>query len=189
MSDRRLDDESGPSRTPIDGSPGSAVHISGEQVSIYGSVTGGNVYGTPAEESGARARRLRAQARASLSARRYDLVISSLGEIDSGYIPEDHYVTALALLRGLPPSRHRSVDEIRSHLGLAASLPEARALHLLVEDDFGAARNRPNGAISAHVGHVVASVSPEQAREICAHCPAINSALWRELRKRGQGEV
>ncbi|GAB4046871.1 trypsin-like peptidase domain-containing protein [Catellatospora paridis] len=130
-----------------------------------------------------------AQARAALQHRQYDSAVDHIGRALSqpSAHPELHYLLALALLRGTAPRNHGSVERMCEHLRVAASLPHARALHLLINEDHGARGSRGLRPGEDSVRLLAAMVRPAVAREICQQFQAPSSVVWRALCRRGQG--
>jgi hypothetical protein len=86
---------------------------------------------------------------------------------------ETHYYLALALLGGVRPNRHPSgaIDRVRRHLRTAWALPEARVLHVLVDEDHGLHWRRCT-TIPQALRDLVAQVDRDRADEIVTHVPA-----------------
>ncbi|WP_027345611.1 S1 family peptidase [Hamadaea tsunoensis] len=124
----------------------------------------------------------------SLDHREYEEVISALSQaVGRSGAAREHYLLALALLRGVAPRRHRSTREIVDHLRLASTLPEARALHLLIDEDAGMASGRADGLPRSLLHEVVAAVPRPEAARICAQFSAPSSSVWAALHRRSEG--
>jgi hypothetical protein len=97
---------------------------------------------------------------------------------------EIHYYLALALLGGVRPHRRSSatIDRVRRHLMTASALPEARVLHVLVEEDHGLHWRRCT-TIPQALGDLVARVDRDRAEEILAHVPAQGARTFEKLQQ------
>ena len=95
---------------------------------------------------------------------------------------EAHYYLALALLDGVRPNRRPRwvIDSVRQHLVTASALPEARVLHVLVDEDYGLLWRRHTTVPRALV-ELVALVEYERAVEIVTHVPARGTRTMRVL--------
>lgn len=97
------------------------------------------------------------------------------------------YGLALSLLDGRRPHRSRrdTIKAIARHLAAADVLPEARALHLLVNEDQDLAWQRWSG-LPEDVQADLDLVEPQRAQEITEHVPAWEARVWRALRQRAE---
>ena len=84
-----------------------------------------------------------------------------------------HYYLALALLDGHRPNRcsRAVIERVRRHLDTAAELPEAKALLLMVDEDYEL-RWRQHTLITQTLIDLVGRVDRDHAGELLAHVPA-----------------
>lgn len=96
---------------------------------------------------------------------------------------EVHYYLALALLGGVRPDRRPrpTIDRVRRHLTTARALPEARVLHVLVDEDHGLHWRRCT-TIPQALRDLVARVDRDRAEEIVTHVPARGARTFELLR-------
>jgi hypothetical protein len=93
-----------------------------------------------------------------------------------------HYYMALALLDGARPNRRpRTVlARVRSHLRTAATLTEARVLHLMVEEDDGF-RWRHHTRIPQELFDLVDLLDGDHVGELLTHVPARGTRTYKVL--------
>jgi len=95
---------------------------------------------------------------------------------------EGHYYVALALLGGVRPNRcpRRVLSRVRIHLQTAGSLPEARILHLMVDEDDGLLW-RHHTQIPHALFDLVEQLDSNQVSELLFHVPARGTRTYRVL--------
>lgn len=93
-----------------------------------------------------------------------------------------HYYVAMALLNGARPHRCPRIvlNRVRRHLDSAAMLPEARVLHLMVEEDDGL-RWRHHTQIPQALIDLVGLLDSEHVSELLTHVPAQGTRTYRVL--------
>jgi hypothetical protein len=93
-----------------------------------------------------------------------------------------HYHLALSLLSGTRPNRCPRIvlDRVRRHLKSAAALPEARVLHLMVDEDDGL-RWRRHTQIPPALFDLVGLLNSEQRSQLLTHVPAKGTRTYRVL--------
>lgn len=99
--------------------------------------------------------------------------------------PETHYQLALALLDGQRPhmASAATIKSIQRQLALAEPLLEARALLVLVNEDYYLTWQQSNAVPPALVD-LVQSIPLARAQEIIEHVPAEQCRVWRLLTAR-----
>lgn len=103
--------------------------------------------------------------------------------------PDLYYRLALALLNGVRPHRHteESIIETKRYLEEAQALPEARALLVLVVEDYGLFWQKYSD-VSPELMELIDLISPERAAEIVFHVPAREARTWQALAAKNSGK-
>ena len=93
-----------------------------------------------------------------------------------------HYYLAMALLDGVRPHRcpHAVLNRVRRHLESAGTMPEARVLHLMVEEDDGL-RWRHHTRIPPALFELVGLLDRDHVSELLTHVPAEGTRTYRVL--------
>jgi|tagenome__1003787_1003787.scaffolds.fasta_scaffold20854760_3 hypothetical protein len=93
-----------------------------------------------------------------------------------------HYYLAIALLDGSRPNRrpYSVLARIRHHLRAAATLPEAKVLNLMIEEDYGF-KWRHHTQIPPALFDLVELLGCDQVSELLTHVPARGTRTYKVL--------